>query len=216
MSVRTILTGKKSQWILIIVLCGITAVILGITTVRSPQTNSSSSQETYNPEKLTQLRHQAHLPNCGHNHGHPQRIVHGPWMNIATHCVATGAPMTLGQALDHRITLVNFWAFWCAPCVRELNIFREYSQRYGHIAILLAHTDPNEVEAVSLLDHLHIQFPSIVDDHRTIMSSLQLPAGVPQSVLINDDGKIIARFPYAFHSLQQLRRTLSPFVDTMR
>jgi thiol-disulfide isomerase/thioredoxin len=44
--------------------------------------------------------------------------------------------------------LVNFWAMWCAPCVKELPIILEYEKRHPEVEVLLVSLDfPNDIES---------------------------------------------------------------------
>ncbi len=50
---------------------------------------------------------------------------------------------------DEKLHVVNFWATWCAPCVKELPYFEALSQTYGSdsIDVLLVSLDfPNKYE----------------------------------------------------------------------
>jgi thiol-disulfide isomerase/thioredoxin len=47
----------------------------------------------------------------------------------------------------NKIFIVNFWAMWCAPCVKELPIFQEYKKDNPNIDILLISMDfPEDIE----------------------------------------------------------------------
>lgn len=49
---------------------------------------------------------------------------------------------------DDKIHVVNFWATWCAPCVKELPYFESLTQNQSNIDVLLVSMDfPNEVES---------------------------------------------------------------------
>lgn len=48
----------------------------------------------------------------------------------------------------NKLTLVNFWATWCGPCIKELPYFQEASQR-DDVNILLVSLDfPNQLDKV--------------------------------------------------------------------
>lgn len=40
--------------------------------------------------------------------------------------------------------IVNFWAMWCAPCVKELPIIEEYKKRNPNVEVLLVSLDFTE------------------------------------------------------------------------
>ncbi len=43
-----------------------------------------------------------------------------------------------------KIYIVNFWAMWCAPCVKELPIIQEYKKNNPNVEILLVSLDFTE------------------------------------------------------------------------
>lgn len=43
--------------------------------------------------------------------------------------------------------IVNFWAMWCAPCVKELPIIQEYEKNNPNVEVLLISLDfPKDIE----------------------------------------------------------------------
>lgn len=49
---------------------------------------------------------------------------------------------------DDKIHVVNFWATWCAPCIKELPYFESLTQNQSSVDVLLVSMDfPNEVES---------------------------------------------------------------------
>ncbi|WP_211320104.1 TlpA disulfide reductase family protein [Dyadobacter jejuensis] len=45
------------------------------------------------------------------------------------------------------IHIVNFWAMWCAPCVKELPLLEQYKAKYPDASVLLVSLDfPEDIE----------------------------------------------------------------------
>lgn len=52
------------------------------------------------------------------------------------------------QKKDGKIHVVNFWATWCAPCVKELPAFEKLNETDQEVDVLLVSMDfPNTVES---------------------------------------------------------------------
>jgi len=46
-----------------------------------------------------------------------------------------------------KIHIVNFWAMWCAPCVKELPIFQEYEKNNKNVEMIFVSLDfPEDIE----------------------------------------------------------------------
>ena len=46
-----------------------------------------------------------------------------------------------------KIKIVNFWAMWCAPCVKELPYLQEYAQKNPNVELLMVSMDfPEDIE----------------------------------------------------------------------
>jgi len=76
----------------------------------------------------------------------------------ATVADATGAKLDI-QSLRGKPVLINLWATWCAPCVKELPTLDALAARQaGHLAVVTIAQDmaqPEKVKAALHYDHLH-------------------------------------------------------------
>ncbi len=94
-----------------------------------------------------------------------------------------------------KITLINFWASWCAPCRREMPLFQavyEREKQNGFQIIGIAIDDPSTAEP--MLDSMGINYPNLYAE-QTGMQLMELsgnPVGaMPYSVLIDRNGNVI-------------------------
>ncbi|ALJ06827.1 thioredoxin [Pseudalgibacter alginicilyticus] len=48
---------------------------------------------------------------------------------------------------NKNIHIINFWAMWCAPCVKELPIIQEYEKNNPNVEVILVSLDfPEDIE----------------------------------------------------------------------
>ena len=91
-----------------------------------------------------------------------------------------------------RITFINLWATYCAPCVRELDYFSElYQEHKDEVAILAVHSgfvtdDP--VVFTADKDYL-IPFTTDTDNH--IFEIAGGSSTLPQTIVLNRRGEVV-------------------------
>ncbi|RCS29234.1 TlpA family protein disulfide reductase [Rhodanobacter denitrificans] len=112
-----------------------------------------------------------------------------------------------------RRVLLNFWASWCAPCLREMPALAEAQAKFGEqgaIVIGIAMDEPVHVRAF-LAAH-PVDYPILIGEMGPPSSSLKLGNTrqiLPYSVLIDADGRILATHAGPL-SAAQLARWLAP------
>lgn len=95
-----------------------------------------------------------------------------------------------------RVTLVNFWATWCAPCIKEMPSLLRLQESAGgsDFQIVLVSIDRQGYEViVPFLDELGVtNLPSYLD--RSNRLTIEVGAiGLPTTLLLNKDGAIVGR-----------------------
>ena len=90
-----------------------------------------------------------------------------------------------------RVTLVNFWATWCPPCVEEIPSLNGLAQRYSDETFAVVSVDFRESEQVisDFARRVAIEFPVLLDrDGRTSLAWKVF--SFPSSFLIDRDGYV--------------------------
>lgn len=86
--------------------------------------------------------------------------------------------------------LVNYFAPWCAPCLRELPLL-EALAREGEIAVVMVNYDPTTpAELRKLAGQYHIRVPLLIAKQEASLP-FPRPAGLPTSYLLNGTGKLL-------------------------
>ncbi|MBO5275089.1 MAG: TlpA family protein disulfide reductase [Clostridia bacterium] len=91
-------------------------------------------------------------------------------------------------------TIVNFWATWCNPCLREMPYFDkfygEYSDRVNFLMVNLTDGQRDTVETVKAYIEEHdYSFPVFCDTNLSA-SSIYSVYSVPMTFFINSDGSL--------------------------
>jgi len=115
------------------------------------------------------------------------------------------APSTAYQALHGgevtladfagKVVLVNFWATWCAPCVRELpSLERLHEALAGEgLAVLAVSNDRGGSSVVApFLARLDLQSLPVYLDPKGQLAQNFDPAGLPTTIVIGRDGQVLA------------------------
>lgn len=91
--------------------------------------------------------------------------------------------------------LVNLWATWCAPCIRELPSLGKLQAALGgdDFAVLTIALDEPDAAKVApfLAQHGAANLPALIDTNRTIDKVMAVSA-LPTSFLVDRDGKVRA------------------------
>jgi thiol-disulfide isomerase/thioredoxin len=129
------------------------------------------------------------------------------WMQNFTPTVPSG-PALEGKLLGQdgilrslsdfrgKLVLVNFWATWCLPCIREMPSLQRIQKKRGgdDFTVLALAQDFNGWKRVApfLQRHDLSGLPVYVDEETVIARSVRIP-GLPVTMLLGRDGKILGR-----------------------
>ena len=103
-----------------------------------------------------------------------------------------GKMVSLADYRD-QVVLLNIWATWCRPCVEEMPSMEKLHQALTgeKFVILAVSIDEAGVKAVRPFMKKHkLSFPALIDSAGTI-NSLYQTSGVPESFIIDKDGRIV-------------------------
>lgn len=106
-----------------------------------------------------------------------------------TAALADGSEFTLSDE-QGKVILLNFWATWCGPCVREMPAFERLKEDYGgDVAILAVNCMEDADTVAAFIEENGYTFPIAIDEEGVV--SMKYPTqGIPYTLVIDADGVI--------------------------
>jgi peroxiredoxin len=121
-----------------------------------------------------------------------------------------------------KLRLVNFWATWCAPCVKEMPEIQTMLRMYGHRAfevVTVSINYPDEkAGALKALTNLHATSRNLIlgsTDIYTLLAAFDKDwnAAVPYTMLIKPNGEVVYKFQGPIDPLELHRIIISNLPD---
>jgi thiol-disulfide isomerase/thioredoxin len=99
------------------------------------------------------------------------------------------------SSFSGRIVLLNFWATWCEPCEREMPAMERLYQALPRedFELVAVAIDDKEEDVRAFQERYQLSFPILLDLDQAVYAEYQT-MGVPESLLIDRDGRIVERY----------------------
>ncbi|NLC36666.1 MAG: TlpA family protein disulfide reductase [Alcaligenaceae bacterium] len=102
-----------------------------------------------------------------------------------------GEPVPLSTYAG-RPLVVNFWATWCAPCVKEMPDLDELSHKYTDMTFVGIAVD-SQANVDRFLEKVQVSYPLLVAGHGGVQVMKNLgnsKGGLPYTVIFDADSKV--------------------------
>ena len=98
------------------------------------------------------------------------------------------------------VKIVNFWASWCAPCRAEHPALIDLA---GEVPVYGVNRDVTPEDAIGFLDELGNPFSAVAFDPGGRKSLDWGVYGLPETFVIDGDGKVLFRFAGPIHRVME-------------
>ena len=107
-----------------------------------------------------------------------------------------GKKIKLGNYLSNGPVLINFWATWCAPCIKEMPYLDQFEKKYkdkGFSVLAVSVDNQKSLSQVrSFIKTKKFSFDIFLDPNMQIFKKLNGNL-MPTNVLIDKSGKVVWR-----------------------
>ena len=92
--------------------------------------------------------------------------------------------------LEGNWIVINYWADWCAPCIKEIPELNEFADENKDIFVFTFNFDHLDQEDLApIAKKFNIEVPSLVTHPRDIWG-IQTPPAVPATFFIDPNGEL--------------------------
>ncbi len=169
------------------------ALLAGCSAVVPPSPSPSPAVD------LVAARRAAGIADCPQPVGEP---VENGLPDLALECL--GGDVTVSLSALRGPMVINLWAQWCLPCRQEAPVLAAFDAARGDVSLLgLNYDDPEPDWAIEFARLAGWTWPQLADPDKTVQAPLGIP-GIPVSLLLDADGRIVARHHGAFSDLDEL------------
>ena len=87
------------------------------------------------------------------------------------------------------LTMLNFWAYWCPPCVGEMPDLQKLSEDYPDLQLLGVSMEEFVQDNIKKMEELEVKYPTLrmTDSLLEVMDT----GYIPTTIFVNSEGRIV-------------------------
>jgi thiol-disulfide isomerase/thioredoxin len=107
---------------------------------------------------------------------------------------AEGAPRVRSSDTRGKVTVIDFWATWCAPCRQSFPAYEALLKERSDVAFVAVSVDEDPADIPAFVEETRVTFPVAWDEGQAVSQSYAPPT-MPTSYVVDKNG--IVRFVHA-------------------
>ncbi|WP_203567804.1 TlpA family protein disulfide reductase [Aestuariimicrobium ganziense] len=135
-----------------------------------------------------------------------QEAVAGGLPEVRLECLGGGTGATLSK-LPRKPMVLNFWAQWCGPCRDEApHLAAVARSTKGSVQFIgVNQNDPRPELAIEFAGEAGWSYPQLADELKATRAAPLQVTGLPTTILVSADGRIVHRVAGVIESEEALR-----------
>lgn len=102
-----------------------------------------------------------------------------------------GQPASLAAVADGKPLVVNLWATWCPPCIREMPVLETAQQNYTDIRFVFANQGEHAETIRRFLEKQSLNLDHVVSDQTGSFGQVVGSHGLPTTLFYSADGQLV-------------------------
>lgn len=114
-----------------------------------------------------------------------------------------GNTVTQSLFADHKLTMINIWATFCGPCIREMPELGELAEEYadkgvqivGIVSDVITSIDTvsadNMQTALDIVEQTGADYPHLLPSRDLLAAKLSEVYSVPETIFVDKDGRLV-------------------------
>jgi len=102
-----------------------------------------------------------------------------------------GQPASLAAVADGKPLVVNLWATWCPPCIREMPVLETAQQNYTNIRFVFANQGEHAETIRRFLEKQSLNLDHVVSDQTGSFGQVVGSHGLPTTLFYSADGQLL-------------------------
>lgn len=133
-----------------------------------------------------------------------QKVVDYGLPEVDLECLGGDTKVSLAS-LRGKPMLINVWAQWCPPCRAEAKPLAEFAGKAGDKVRIIGidYNDPDPAKALEFAALSGWRYPQLYDPQGSISEPMKV-RGIPQTILVDADGRVVYRHSGGLESSEQI------------